>query len=406
MNRLTTEVWNKPATAFMDRLSTGVLNSLAACIHALMILIAFSACGGADGGSVELTGEIKGMKSDTLYLYGIDQFYEHTDTIAIKNGKFKVRLQADTLTDARLCLSNGEEYPLFFRPGDRIVVKGDTSRHRLWQVTGNEENLLLTHFFATTQGIHSAQALRDSAASFIRRNPDNLASTYLLNRYFIQSERPDLKQIKQLIETMSSDLRDRPFIDRLQSQLTEQEKVEVGRISPYFSLPDKNGNQLTRGDFRDQFLLLLFWASWDQPSREANHTWRKWYTEEKKEYESLKKKYDAEKRRTERSDGSSNRSTNLKKGTYSSSQKVGPKEPAKLTLIGVSLDGSREQWLAAVKSDSINWEQGCELDGWSSKIVAQFGILALPSNILIDAQGKILGRNLTPEEVKSKLANR
>ena len=56
----------------------------------LLISLLLVACGSSSHqGNVELRGEIKGLESDTLSLYGIDQFYHHVDTIPVKNGKFR-----------------------------------------------------------------------------------------------------------------------------------------------------------------------------------------------------------------------------------------------------------------------------------------------------------------------------
>lgn len=329
----------------------------------LLVLIAAS-CGKDNKGNVLLQGEISGLGNDTIFLYGVDQFYHHTDTITLKGGKFKVWLSADTLSDTRLCFADGTEHPLYFRPGDKLTVVGDTARLNRLSVMGNDENELLNAFFTSCDTITSAQSLSQMAEQYIRNHPDNLGTLYLLDRYLVQSPLPDLQRIDTLIMQLNSALKDRPYIDRLIAQLKEMKKSAVGRVAPYFSLPGLNKKRINKNDYRDQYILVHFWASWDEPSRKANKRWRTLYTGDKKQ----KKKHNKQ-----------------------------------LALIGISLDGNRSDWANAVKEDSLTWEQGCDLDGWSSKTVGLYHIQALPSNVLISPKGTIIGRNVTPEVVADTL---
>ena len=79
------------------------------------------------------------------------------------------------------------------------------------------------------------------------------------------------------------------------------------------------------------------------------------------------------------------------------------KQQKQLALIGISLDGNRTDWTDAVKEDSLSWDQGCDLDGWSSKTIGLYHIQYLPSNVLINPKGTIIGRNVTPEAVADTL---
>lgn len=332
------------------------------CGYILFCCLMAACSGSAQKGSVELKGEIKGAGNDTLYLYGNDQFYNHTDTIPLKGGRFKVYLQADTLSDTRLCFANGEEFPLFFRPGDRLVLKGDTLHVDALQVSGNEESRLLTSFFQETASMSSQEEIAQKAEEYIRSHPDNLAILYLLDRYIVQSQTPDFKQIEELIAQMNNTLRDRPYIDRLSNLLEEKKKAEVGRVAPYFTLNGWKGKRINRSDYKERFLLLLFWASWDEHSRSANKQWRELYNNEKKN--------------------------------------------TSLALVGISLDSDRQQWLDAIEHDSLTWDQGIEQDGWNSKSAELYGIDALPANILIDPKGKIVGRNVTVQAVSDSIKNK
>ena len=66
------------------------------CLTLLLPLLV-TACGSKETTDVSLTGEIKGLGNDTIYLYGADNMYNTMDTLPVNNGKFAATLKPDTL---------------------------------------------------------------------------------------------------------------------------------------------------------------------------------------------------------------------------------------------------------------------------------------------------------------------
>ena len=55
----------------------------------ILILIIICLVGCKKGSNeTTITGEIKGLGTDTLYLYGMDKLYDRIDTIYVENDKF------------------------------------------------------------------------------------------------------------------------------------------------------------------------------------------------------------------------------------------------------------------------------------------------------------------------------
>ena len=73
------------------------------------------------------------------------------------------------------------------------------------------------------------------------------------------------------------------------------------------------------------------------------------------------------------------------------------------TVFGVSLDTEKDNWVEAIKNDGLTWKQGSELKGWESKVVRDYQLEAIPSNCLIDPNGKILAINVTGENLQKAL---
>ena len=77
-----------------------------------------------------------------------------------------------------------------------------------------------------------------------------------------------------------------------------------------------------------------------------------------------------------------------------------------LEIIGVSFDNKKLQWSAAVEKLGMTWPQMSDLKGWESTASAVYGIRSIPSNILIDPQGKIIAMDLRENKLHEVLAEK
>ncbi len=325
------------------------------------LLLVFAACGSRKTGSTTLEGEIKGLGNDTLYLYGADKLYDHTDTIIVKKGKFSAKLTVDTLVEALLLFRDGTEYPVYLDKGDKIKIQGSSDALPSLHISGNTFNEDLTTFneeFKDTKP--SQKVFQEKAESFIKNHPGSLASIYLLDRYFVQIPQPDFGRVKSLIEQMTGDLKDRPYIENLLNGIHDIEKTSMGGVLPYFHLRNLTGKEINLSNFSHQYLLIHFWASWDADSRKANSIYRSLYKKEQ-----------------------NNKS---------------------FALLGISLDTDKNEWKEAIKEDTLRWEQVCDFTSWNGEIVKQLAVHSLPYNILVGPSGRIEGKNLDLNTILQKMA--
>jgi peroxiredoxin len=63
-------------------------------------------------------------------------------------------------------------------------------------------------------------------------------------------------------------------------------------------------------------------------------------------------------------------------------------------IIGVSLDDKQQKLMAFIKDSGMPWPQICDGDGWTGKLVKQYGVYLLPSACLLDGQGMIIAKDL------------
>ena len=75
-----------------------------------------------------------------------------------------------------------------------------------------------------------------------------------------------------------------------------------------------------------------------------------------------------------------------------------------LDIIGISFDKSREAWIHAIDTMKMPWIHLSDLAGWHSIAATTYEIKGIPSNILLDGDGKIVDVDLRGEQLDMRLA--
>ena len=70
-----------------------------------------------------------------------------------------------------------------------------------------------------------------------------------------------------------------------------------------------------------------------------------------------------------------------------------------LEIVGVSFDTESDSWSRAVHEMKMSWPQMSDLKGWDSEGAVAYDVRAIPANVLIDQNGKIVAKDLRGEEL-------
>lgn len=341
----------------------------------------------------KISGQVEGLADgDTLFLTSDLQTGMPSDTIVVRDGKFSFQGAVDSVHLAMIYSAARNEInaPFFVEPGEVTITLSDTPGKTLvggtpcnkhWQQLndsvvniGREINRIAEHVYGNTltpeeeqQGMLQIQKLNQRFAAlvvkFAKDNIDNEFGYFLLSYY--PEEIIDNDTRYELISQLPDKLRQRPAIQHILKAIEAAAKTATGNTIKDFSQPSLDGTSISLMDEvrKNRITIIDFWASWCGPCRQEMP---------------------------------------LMVDLYANYKDRG------LGIVGISLDENHESWQSAVIKLQMTWPQMSDLKGWNNDIAKYFNITSIPHTILVDAQGKILQRDIRGEElrdfVKNKLA--
>jgi thiol-disulfide isomerase/thioredoxin len=132
-----------------------------------------------------------------------------------------------------------------------------------------------------------------------------------------------------------------------------------GQEAPNFIQNDPSGQPVELKSFRGKYVLVDFWASWCGPCRKENPNVVEAYNHYKNK---------------------------------------------NFTILSVSLDRDKQKWLQAIAQDELSWTHVSDLGFWNNAVAKLYRIQSIPQNLLLDPDGKIIGKNLRGETLDNFLS--
>ena len=352
-----------------------------------------------------ITGKSIGLKeNDKIIIYSSPGSY--LDSAFVKNSVFKFEIPIKTAalfflrspTEAKLFKA-----PVFIKPNSKINMKVDKTlsdpefsgdklaldQNNFWQginpisarieitqkkIADTKDSLTLIKL--NTELNKEVQKINDYAKTWVKQhrsspfgpsvillfihntNPSAINSEDAIAEKYFEYLLPEAKEnnegantLEKLFSTYNGKYTNNLSLDEINSgearYLDDKKysKIPLGSIAPDFTVKDTSGRLINLSDFKNQYLLIDFWASWCGPCRRNDPSLKKLYNQYK-------------------ANG--------------------------LHVLSVSTDEDAEKWRKAIREDKMNWTQGSDLIGANSVPAMQYGVKAIPVYILLDPTGEII----------------
>ncbi len=359
------------------------------------IVILFSCSPSIQKGQFTVSGELKNAPDQQVYLeelYFSQKDPAVLDTAEIKNGKFSLTALATEEGLYRIRLEKSQAAFIFINDQPAIPFAADFNTLSLDNARFNSPaNYLLRTFMVDIEkqrkGLEENSALLQQYA-----NPLPSDSTYrVMQKDFAEKQSNFQRYILRYLDTTSNAvmalfslgytrdiepekiektvgglMKRFPTNQSIASVVAQynqmiaqsKSKPHEGGMAPEITMADTSGKPFSLSMLRGKYVLVDFWASWCGPCRGENPNVVKAYNQFKDK---------------------------------------------NFTVLGVSLDKDKAEWIKAIGEDKLDWYHISDLKYWNSAAVALYGFDGIPYNVLVDPQGKIIGTNLRGSDLEIKL---
>lgn len=326
-----------------------------------------------------LNGIAKNVPNKSVVYLNINN--KVVDSSIVENEKFNFKGSVDEPTNAVLMVKSTNDYKFVWLENNIIEFNGTKGDFRNGSIKGSlvqkdddrlnkklapiekrrdSLNLLLSKLDGSAENSEKIfaklnETMTQSALvnqSFIKDNPNSPVSLHILNIYKTTWGKNITKELFALVSEENKQSKQGDLISKY---IEIYGNPQIGEKYIDFEQKNIDGKMIKVSDVLNDYTLIEFWASWCGPCRQSNPELVELYRDYK-------------------DNG--------------------------FEIIGVSLDNDKNMWTKAITKDKLNWTNISDLKGNENEGALRYGVNRIPDNILIDKDGIIIARRVTPSVLR------
>ena len=318
--------------------------------------MALAGCG-TSSGRFKIEGRFLHINQGELYVYSLDGGIDGIDTIKIQGGRFAFEVPMERPSVLMLVFPNFSEQPIFAASGKSIEIKADASHLKEMEVTGTDDNKLMTKFRHQTANASPPEQIK-YAEMFIHDHPESPVGIYLVRKYFLQQPAANYQKASALLALMASKQPDNNYLSWLKRHVDPLKTTSPGAAMPAFKAKDVRGKVVSTADLVKGTAVISTYASWDYQGQDVQRT--------------LKSALD-------RSHGA-------------------------LKLLSICVDADPKQCTEYMKNNEITWTNVCDGNMLEGSLMRAFCISSVPE-VLIYNNGRLVKKINNSNTMRQEINN-